>query len=1292
MSQRANLIKARGLITFSSELDVPEGALIEATNVNIDENSVITPRRGFNDFGSEFATETDRINQVMQYKDRVFRHYNSTLQFENDLGDFTSFSGTYNELVDGLRLKYKEVKGNLYFTTSSGIKKLSLKNASGLSSAVITNAGGIKAVDLDAKIQPTVGGFLPPQSKTGYRLVFGTKDKNGMLILGSPSARFVLENTSKDVSIKEQSSLEFIGAGPADSDYFLLSTTGITYSFWFNVTGAGTPPNTKGDTVGTILHEIDLQAAVSTDEMAALTANSILGSVADFDVIIDPVNASKTVVTAKAEGDIPDLQDGSVLTNVTTATNLNGSVTTGTSANAEISFTLPQDITTDYFYQIYRTANITAIEGLTLNDIDPGDDMNLAYEAPITDADITAGEITIEENTPESFRASGVILYTSPNSGEGILQANEPPPIAQDIELFNNSTFYANTKSRHRSQINLLSVDDFISGTSELIISNKDIVRRYTFVGSPETSDITVDTTTNTTNGSSIVFYSANDGRKYTMYFDKGGASQPAVDNTVFIRVDLTQYDDTIAGTISAMKDAMITNSDFVLQDNGDDGSIGVNDIRINNTNNGNCTDLAFGPTVPGGAWIIGTIVQGTGEDFNTADGGDVLLSGLSSVSQAIDETARSIVKTINRDLLSPVNAFYLSGATDLPGIILIENKSLEDIDFFLAVNDAPMQTEFNPEMPLEMAIDSVTFSAGSNTPAKITDALGHGYSTGDEAYIYSPDTVPSFVGKYTVTVLSATEFTVPVNITTEDPTGTNAFYFITDVESDNLETPNRLYYSKLDQPEAVPITNYIDIGPKDEPIERIIALMDNLVVFKTDGVYLVYGSSAPNFSARLLDNSVNILAPDSAVVLNNKIYCLTTQGISTVSNSVQIMSRPIENLINDVVNARYNYKYKTFGVAYENDRAYVIWLPTEIEDEVATQAYRFNTFERSWTRWDIPATCGLVKDIDDKMYIGDGTRNYLLQERKEGNRTDFSDRNFTLTIDDNMVNDNVIELSSVTNVTIGDVLVQSQTVTVDFFNRFLRKLDIDTGMQGPDGGTTTYNEKHNVVAGNNITTALNALNIDLVADDDSGTVTPRLFNSDFLILQTEFNEMIAELNDSLCDTNLKNYRDSNDIVPFETVVTAKNTIDNEVTVYLSRKFISGPIETYKGIASEVQWSPQAFGDPSAMKQMRESSIIFDQNNFYSASVSFSSDVSADFTTIPFLGKGPGYWGDIAFGNPGYYWGGNGNDIPFRTLIPTEKQRARYLNVKFNHINARETWRIIGVSAVVRAISSRAYR
>jgi hypothetical protein len=165
MNQRANLIKARGLITYSSELNVPEGSLVKATNVNIDENAVITPRRGFNDYGGEIGIGSDRIKQIMQYKSSILRHYNGNIDFESATDTFTLFAGNYYELVEGLRIKYKEVNGNLYFTTSSGIKKISAKTNSDLNSAQITNAGGIKAVDLESKLLPTTGGFLPAQSK-----------------------------------------------------------------------------------------------------------------------------------------------------------------------------------------------------------------------------------------------------------------------------------------------------------------------------------------------------------------------------------------------------------------------------------------------------------------------------------------------------------------------------------------------------------------------------------------------------------------------------------------------------------------------------------------------------------------------------------------------------------------------------------------------------------------------------------------------------------------------------------------------------------------------------------------------------------------------------------------------------------------------------------------------------------------------------------------------------------------------------------------------------------------------
>ena len=131
MATRANLIKCRGLITSKNELSVQEGSLQQATNVNVDEEGVITPRRGFNDYGGPTtgsASSADITKQIIEYKDRIFRHYSSSFEFEDDAGAFQSISGTYDELVSGVRIKWQESKGNMYFTTDSGVKKISLKD------------------------------------------------------------------------------------------------------------------------------------------------------------------------------------------------------------------------------------------------------------------------------------------------------------------------------------------------------------------------------------------------------------------------------------------------------------------------------------------------------------------------------------------------------------------------------------------------------------------------------------------------------------------------------------------------------------------------------------------------------------------------------------------------------------------------------------------------------------------------------------------------------------------------------------------------------------------------------------------------------------------------------------------------------------------------------------------------------------------------------------------------------------------------------------------------------------
>lgn len=1266
------LKKAAGLHTFNNEINEREGALDVADNIVIDAEDTIQSRRGFGEFGNTFGTGSDNLNQIFEYKDRILRHYNSTLQFDSTgQGAFSDFSGSYNEIISGLRIKSQESNSNLYFTTNDGIKKISAASASDFTtgSGYITDAGGIKGLDVTGNLTFSDGGFLEPQSKCAYRVVWGIKDNNNNLILGSPSARLITSNTTQRILTPEEFTMFFSSGtktdydGTVDNRYVLFNSLTQKYFIWFS-TSANPDIPVHPDLLDRVGIEVDIESYITATDIATATGLVLSNQVAEFDVEV--VGDTVTMTSVESGEDLVDASSSTALTAVTTTVIEQGAVIEDSAGVVELTITVPTAIdTTDYFYQVYRSPSVTATTGIDLADLDPGDEMRLVFEANITGAEITAKEVVITDETSEEFRDAGAFLYTNPNTGEGILQANERPPVAQDIELFRNSTFYANTQTLHRLTLNLLAVADFTSGVSDLIIGNSSAVSEFVFVGATEVSTITTDSYANTDDTGYILLNSASDEREYYIWMDKGITSDPAISGRVGVRVEI-ESGDTDADV--ATKTALVIDqiSDFIATSSTDT-------VTITNDKNGNTTNISM-PVDLTNNWAVGTSVEGDGED---AGSNEVLLSSEASIGLSIDETARSLVRIINKDVTCPVNAFYLSGVDDLPGIILLEAKSLADGQFYVSTSDTAITTKFTPELSPTETITAISV----DNPTEITSA-GHGLVTGEEIYVYDTDSGPTFQGKYSVTVLDANTFTVPVEIISG---GTAGIWFRTFAESDNEVASNRLYYSKVDQPEAVPLLNYINIGPQDKSIQRILALRDNLVVMKEDGIYLVTGSSAPDFGSRLLDASTQIIAPDSAVVLNNRIYALTTQGVVTISEGgVSIISRAIEDKILEITNVRYDFTYPTFGVAYESDRSYILYMPSETTDTYSTQAYRYNTFTRTWTRWTNSATCGLVS-TEDILYIGPADRNYIDKERKVGDRTDYSDRDFTLTISASGVNGSEMTLSSVLELTTGDVLVQTQYLTISQYNRLLKRLDLDGGLDDVD-----YFSSLQASQGDNMTNKMTALNTKLEADDSSGTVTSKVYSNDFVTLQTEFNDLMVELNSGPCDTIIKDYDDSIGTAVYEEIVLSTVLNVNKATVTNSLPFIEGPVQAYKAISTTIQWAPQHFGASDLLKQVREGTVIFDQNNFYSGTISYASDRSASFESIPFPGQGVGFWGGGNWGE--LTWGGLGNEIPTRTLIPRDKQRCRHIKVKFQHNNAREVYKVLGISLEPRSISKRAYR
>lgn len=121
----------------------------------------------------------------------------------------------------------------------------------------------------------------------------------------------------------------------------------------------------------------------------------------------------------------------------------------GGPANGSVTFTIPDGVTTSYFYRIYRTQQTASLS------ITPGDTLQLAYQAQPTAGEITAKQVTVTDITPDILL--GQLLYTSPGA-EGEFQTNDPPPLAHDICTFQGMTFYANCSTIQQFYITLISV------------------------------------------------------------------------------------------------------------------------------------------------------------------------------------------------------------------------------------------------------------------------------------------------------------------------------------------------------------------------------------------------------------------------------------------------------------------------------------------------------------------------------------------------------------------------------------------------------------------------------------------------------------------------------------------------------------------------------------------------------------------------------------------------------------------------------------------------------------------
>lgn len=249
---------------------------------------------------------------------------------------------------------------------------------------------------------------------------------------------------------------------------------------------------------------------------------------------------------------------------------------------------------------------------------------------------------------------------------------------------------------------------------------------------------------------------------------------------------------------------------------------------------------------------------------------------------------------------------------------------------------------------------------------------------------------------------------------------------------SNNNRRKNGISYSKQGEPDSWPLGNYLpDIGSPNWETLRGLPLGDKAYVFTqgpkdVGGIWTLYGQ-AP-YVAKQIDQSAQLVAPDTAIIHDNQIFALTTQGFVAISDGgVRIVSKPIEDeLIKAIAQLGTTLKRYAFAVSYESERLIELWLPASTSDTSCKVCHVYNSLTDTWTKYSGDRTWGVVNPSTNVLYEGAGDKNSIRIERKDVLRTDYADESVAVTI--NTGGSASVVLADATDVAIGDILYQSAT------------------------------------------------------------------------------------------------------------------------------------------------------------------------------------------------------------------------------------------------------------------------
>lgn len=159
------------------------------------------------------------------------------------------------------------------------------------------------------------------------------------------------------------------------------------------------------------------------------------------------------------------------------------------------------------------------------------------------------------------------------------------------------------------------------------------------------------------------------------------------------------------------------------------------------------------------------------------------------------------------------------------------------------------------------------------------------------------------------------------------------------------------LWWSKTLEPDSVPLGASAPVGEETKEILRILPTRDSLFVLKDDGVWRVsnVGDDIQDIRIDPYDTSLQLIHPNAACVMNNRIWAWTNRGLVSFNESGIIdFDTPVRDIFEEAGRA----------VLHGGDAGYLYVAANESDNEIVVsmpdgeRLYVFNTDTSAWAEW----------------------------------------------------------------------------------------------------------------------------------------------------------------------------------------------------------------------------------------------------------------------------------------------------------------------------------------------------